>query len=92
MLLSMTTRWVAPRKMFISSSACAPETDDKVDHHIGNKALQFLSAATELVAIATDLLHAGGRSRRAAVKHRQCVSFLRQCAHGEPLDEAIPAN
>jgi hypothetical protein len=78
--------------MFISSSACAPETDDKVDHHIGNKALQFLSAATELVAIATDLLHAGGRSRRAAVKHRQCVSFLRQCAHGEPLDEAIPAN
>ena len=52
-------------------------TDDKVDHHIRNKAPQFLSAAAELVAVATNLLHAGGHSRRAAVKHRQCVSLLR---------------
>ena len=51
-------------------------TDDKVDHHIRSKALEFLSASAELVAVAPNLLHAGGYSRRAAVKQGQHVSLL----------------
>ena len=67
-------------------------TDHKINHHVGSKALQFLSAGAELVAVTPNLLHVGWRRRGAAVKYSQHLSSLFQCSHDEPTDEAIPAN
>ena len=43
--------------------------DDQINHHIGSKAPQFLSTAIELITITSNLIHAGGCSRAAAVEH-----------------------
>ena len=51
-------------------------TDDQVNHDIGSKALQFLSAGIQLVTVAPNLVNAMGCGGRAAMKHRQRVSLL----------------
>ncbi len=66
--------------------------DDQVDHDFGSEALQLLSGGVELVTVASNLDHARGYLRRAAVKHRHRVSSLSERRHDEPPDETIPPN
>ena len=65
MLLSMTTRPRRATEDVHQLFRLGTRADHQVDHHIGSKALQFLSAGAELTTIAMDLFHVGRRGLRA---------------------------
>ena len=67
-------------------------TDHKVNHNVGSKMPQLLSAGGELITVAPNLLHASRRGRRAAVKHRHRMLLFLERGHHEPPNETIPAN
>lgn len=77
-----------PRKRFISFGLQS-RTDDEIDQYIRSKALDFLAAVSELVAVAANLLNARWRRRRAAVKHSDCVALPDQFCDGKSPDKTV---
>src|SRR5580693_1052489 len=67
-------------------------TEDQVNHYVGSKALQFLSAGVQLVMVAPNLVDAGRYGRCTAMEHSDSLPLPLQCSRNEPSNEAISAN